>query len=231
MSEVAVTIIAVSYAALLAYYILLEKQDKFWHATILKVILSAYAAAVCIYAAIMLNSFILYIFALGLVFAVPADFFLQYIKTDLMKYRAGIFFFGLMHVCLLITFFIMHRVTYIEFIIFAVFIGILLTFQTIGKWKMGKEKNQLTVYTVFVVLMAAKSISIFIAESSIYTVMLASGGFLFFLSDLFLGIWAYQTEKFLYLALNRSIYFAGQLCLAFYLVMMIIYSENHLPAA
>jgi len=222
MSGVAIAVIVAAYAALLTYYCLLEKQEKFLPATILKVIISAIAAGVCVYAAVMLNSYILYIFAMGLVFAVPADFFLQYIKTDLMKYRAGILFFGLMHVCLLVSFFILYPVSFYEFVIFAVFIGILLIFQIKGKWEMGEEKTQLTIYTVLVVFMSAKAISIFIAVPTLYTLMLALGGFFFFMSDLFLGIWAYQTEKFIYLALNRSIYFIGQLCLAFYLVMMLI---------
>jgi len=87
---------------------------------------------------------------------------------------------------------------------------------------MGAEKNQLTIYTVFVVLMSAKAISIFIAAPSAYTFALALGGLFFFMSDLFLGIWAYQTERFVYLVLNRTIYFTGQLCLAFYLVLMLL---------
>jgi len=222
MSGLAITVIVTIYAALLAYYCVLEKQEKFWPTTFLKVFISAIAAGVCIYAAIMLHNRVFYIFAIGLLCAVPADYFLQYIKTDLWKYRCGIFFFGVMHICLLISFFMIYPVTIFEFVIFALFIGILLTFQIKGKWKMGAEKTQLTIYTVLVVFMAAKAISIYIASPSVYTLMLALGGLFFFMSDLFLGIWAYQTERFVYLALNRIIYFTGQLCLAFYLVMMLI---------
>jgi len=221
MSGIAIAIIVSVYSALLTYYCILEKQEKFLPATISKVILSAFAAGVCIYGAVKLNETAFYLFALGLVFAVPADFFLQYIDTDLKKYRAGILSFGLMHICLLISFYLIYSIAIYEFIIIAVFIGILLAFQLIGKWKMGPEKTQLTIYTVFVVFMAAKAISIFITEPSglAYTLILAFGGLFFFASDLFLGIWAYSgNKKFLFLALNRTIYFAGQLCLAFYLV-------------
>ena len=225
MSYTAVGIITTIYSILLVIYIILEKRDKFWPATIQKVILSAFAAGVSVYAAIQLNNFVFYIFALGLVFAVPADFFLQYIITDLKKYRAGILCFGLMHICLLISFYLTYSVAIYEFIIFVVFIGILLAFQIFGKWKMGEEKNQLTIYTVFVVFMAAKSISIFITEplGQAYIMILALGGLFFFISDLFLGIWAYSgNRKFTYLALNRIIYFAGQLCLAFYLGLQLL---------
>jgi len=201
----------------------LEKQKEFWPATILKVILSAYAAGLSVYAAIILGSYVFYIFAFGLVCAVPADFFLQYIKTDLMKYRTGIFFFGLMHVCLIVSFYIIYAITFYEFVIFAVLIGILLAFQFIGKWKMGPERLQLTIYTVLVVFMASKAISLYftIPNPALFILMLSLGGLFFFVSDLFLGIWAYSKEKFVFLALNRVVYFAGQLLLAFYLVMLL----------
>jgi len=221
MPGTVIAVIVTVYVALLIYYCILEKREKFWPATILKVLLSAYAAGCCVYAAVLLNNYIFYIFALGLVFAVPADYFLQYIKTDLKRYRFGIFFFGAMHVCLLISFFLIYPVTFIEFVIFAVFIGILVAFQKIGNWKIGPENAQLTVYTIFVVFMAAKAISLYIVAPSLPTFMVAFGGLFFFVSDVFLGIWAYKVEKFIYLALNRIIYFAGQLCLAFYLVTML----------
>jgi len=88
---------------------------------------------------------------------------------------------------------------------------------------MKKEKGQLSVYTVLVVFMASKAISTYFTVQSppVFIVMLSLGGLFFFMSDLFLGIWAYSKEKFIFLALNRTIYFAGQLCLAFYLVMML----------
>jgi len=211
-----------SYAILLIIYCFLEKLDKFWPATILKVVLSALASGICVYAAILLNNYIFYIFALGMLFAVPADFFLQYIKLDLMKYRFGIFFFGLMHICLIISFFLIYPVSFVEFIIFIVFIGILLSFQIIGRWKIGEEKTQLSVYTVLVVLMASKAISLYftIPNPQPFILMVSLGGLLFFISDLFLGVWNYSKDNFIYLALNRIIYFAGQFCLALYLVLM-----------
>jgi len=208
------------YIALLVYYCVLEKKEKFWPATRLKVILSAFAAGCAVFAAVILQSYIFYIFALGLVFAVPADYFLQYIKTDLRRYRFGIFFFGVMHVCLLVSFYLVFPFTFYEIVIWVSFLVILLICQITGKWKMGKEKLQLSVYTVLVTFMAAKAVSLYFIAPSAFTFMASLGGLLFFLSDLFLGIWAYQREKFVFLALNRIIYFAGQMCLAFYLITM-----------
>ena len=86
---------------------------------------------------------------------------------------------------------------------------------------MGPERLQLTAYTVLVTLMAAKSMSLLILEQTPFTVAVALGGLFFFVSDLFLGIWDYHIEKFAFLAANRIIYFAGQMALAFYLLLML----------
>jgi len=223
MSLIAIVVIVTIYAALLAYYCVLEVQEKFWPATIVKLILSACAAGLCVYSAFSLNNYVFYVFALGLVCAIPGDFFLQYIKTDLMKYRIGISLFGLMHICLIVSFYLIYFVTIFEFVIFALLIGIALAFQIIGKWKIGPEKTQLTIYTGVVVFMVAKAISLSftIPNPDIYILMLSLGSLFFFISDLILGIWAYSNEKTVYLVLNRSTYFVGQLLLAFYLVMQL----------
>ncbi|MCL2717999.1 MAG: lysoplasmalogenase [Lachnospiraceae bacterium] len=213
-------IIIIPYLALLTFYVLLEKQKKFRPATTMKVILSAYASLACLYAAIQLNDYIYYIFAFGLICAVPADFFLQYIKKDLKKYRVGIYCFGAMHVCLIISFYLKYRVTFFEFAILAIFIAVLLYFQKIGKWKIGKEKIQLTIYTVLVTIMAAKAFSLYIIYPGNVTLAVSLGGLFFFISDLFLGIWAYSQRRFVFLALNRVIYFVGQLSLAFYVILL-----------
>jgi len=210
------------YFALIAYYIVLEKRESFWPATILKVILTAYAASCCVYAAALLDNYIFSIFALGLLCAVPADYFLQYIKTDLTKYRIGISLFSVMHICLIVSFYLMWKVTFYEFAVFALLIAILLVFQIQGKWKMGKEKAQLMVYIILVVFMSAKAISLYIISPSTYTLMAFLGGLFFYVSDLILGIWAYSASKFAYLALNRITYFVGQLCLAFYLLIQVL---------
>jgi hypothetical protein len=212
-------IIIIIFILLLTCYCILEKRKLFYPATSLKVILSAYIAVISLYAAIQMSNFVFYIFALGLVFAVPADFFLQYIKSDLKLYRIGIFFFGAMHVCLLISFYLLWSITIYEFIIWFIFLAILLIFQKIQKWRMGKEKRQLTIYTVLVTFMAAKAVSLLIVEPSSFTLAVSLGGLFFFISDIFLGIWDYYEEKFVFLVINRIVYFVGQLSLAFYLLL------------
>ena len=207
-------LIWVLFLPALAFYCILEKNDNFKAATALKVALSTYIAVLAISFAFLSVGLFSTLIALGLAFAVPADFFLQYIKTDLKKYRFGIFFFGAMHVCLLTAFFTEYGISWIEFAIMALMLVILTIFQKTEHWNLGPAKNQLSVYTVLVVLMAAKSISIYILNPSPAHISLALGGLFFFISDLFLGIWDYYDDKFVFLALNRIIYFIGQLLIA-----------------
>lgn len=209
------------FLVLLCVYCMLEKREKFISATVCKVLLSAFVAGVAIYAAVRLQSFLGTLMALGLAFAVPADYFLQFIRRDVQKYRVGILSFGTMHACLLAAFFVTWGVGYLEFVLFAAFLLILSLFQRSEKWSLGKVKGLLSIYTVLVVLMASKAISVFIATPSIPTFALGLGGFCFFVSDLFLGIWNYYRTQFLFLALSRIVYFVGQLLLATSLMLMV----------
>ncbi len=220
MNFVSKLIICAVYAVLLIVYCAYEKKDDFKTATALKVILSAIASGLCFYAAIFLHSTVMYIFATGMLCAVPADYYLQFIKLDIKKYRIGIFFFGAMHFFILISYFMKWGVHYYEFVILVLLLAILLIFQNKQHWKMGPERAQLTVYTLFVALMAAKSMSLLFIEVTPYTIAAATGGLCFFASDVFLGVWNYYRDKFVFLAANRAIYFTGQMALAFYLVLM-----------
>lgn len=206
----------------LFFYCTLEQKENFKMATAVKVALSTYVAVLAISFAFLARDLFSTLIAMGLAFAVPADFFLQYIKTDLKKYRFGIFFFGVMHVCLLIAFFTKYGFSWVELVIMAVMLAILALFQIIEHWNLGPAKNQLSIYTVLVVAMATKSISIFILNPSLPTASLALGGLFFFVSDLFLGIWDYYDDKFIFLALNRIIYFVGQLLIAETLLLFIV---------
>lgn len=208
------------FLPVLLIYCLLEKQNTFIPATTLKVILSAYVALTAFIYALPQKSFISLAIAMGLLFAVPADFFLQYIRSNIKKYRWGILFFGAMHVCLLTGYYLHWGISWIEFVVAVIMLVILSLFQKKENWNLGKTKTQLSIYTVLVVMMAAKSISIGLLHPEPATISLAIGGLLFFVSDIFLGIWDYYDDKFIFLALNRIIYFVGQLLIAQAIILM-----------
>jgi len=213
----------ICYLIFLGIYCYLEKQDNFRYATIFKVLLSLFVAIVSWYGYFNIEgvSSLYILIPIGLSFAVPADYFLQYIKKSENLYRAGIISFGLMHISLLTAFFLLFGFHILEVIICAGFLIYLALIQKFQHWNdLGGVKLELSIYTVLVTLMGAKAISIFILNPTNATFFLALGGFFFFVSDFFLGEWGYRKEKYLYLFLNRSIYFIGQLALAFYILFI-----------
>lgn len=208
--------IGVPFVLLLAAYCVLEQKELFRPATALKVVLSAFVAVVAwAYAAQRSFPAPLLLMAVGLTLAVPADYFLQYIKLDGKRYEAGILCFAGMHICLLLSFVDRYGVRWLEFILFAVILLVLLLLQTLQKWDLGAQKLPLSVYTVLVGFMAAKAISAGLCAPAPQTLLAAAGGLCFLVSDMILGVWSYHDGRKLYVLLNRIVYFTGQLLFAF----------------
>ena len=207
--------ILLSFAILLTVYCIFEGGGKFVPATALKVALSASIAVFAWVCAVSHGlKAPLVMMAAGLTLAVPADYFLQYIKSDGKRYEAGILCFAGMHICLLFSFVDRFSIHWQEFAIFALILGALLLLQSLQKWELGRQKLPLSVYTVLVVLMASKSISLGLLFPAKETFLIAAGGLCFVASDMVLGVWDYHDEKKVFLLLNRIIYFCGQLLFA-----------------
>lgn len=206
---------SIPFALLLTVYCVQEGRARFWPATILKVTLSAFVAAVA-WAFVMQKGWQapLALMAAGLTCAVPADYFLQYIKTDGRRYEAGILCFSMMHICLLLSFAERFGVHWPEFALFIAIMLLLLLLQTRQKWDLGAQKLPLSVYTVLVGFMSAKAIAAGVAAPSLQTLLLAAGGLCFVSSDMILGVWSYHDGKMKYVLLNRIVYFIGQLLFA-----------------
>ena len=207
--------IALPFALLLAAYCAQERKDRFRPATILKVVLSASIALTAWVFAIQKGAPAPQILmAAGLTLAVPADYFLQSIKTDGKRYEAGILCFSGMHICLLLSFVDRYGVHWLEFALFAAIMLALLLLQTLQKWDLGAQKLPLSVYTVLVGFMAAKAMAAGLTAPSAQTVLLAAGGLCFVASDMILGVWSYHDGKKIFVLLNRVVYFCGQLLFA-----------------
>ena len=203
------------FIVVLTVYCIQEGKNHFLPATVWKVFLSAFIAAVGWFYAVKAGfQTPLVLMAAGLTLAVPADYFLQYIIADGKKYDAGILCFSGMHICLLFSFVDRFGIHWQEFVLFAGILIVLLLLQTLQKWDLGEQKLPLSVYTVLVGFMAAKAISVGITAPSRQTLLLAAGGLCFVASDMILGVWRYHNEKTVFVLLNRIIYFCGQILFA-----------------
>lgn len=152
----------------------------------------------------------------GLICAIGGDYFLQFIRLDAKKFNTGILFFAITQCFLLASLFLRFGIGWQEFVITVVVLLLVLLMMKKQNWQLGKAQVPLTVYTVLLVLMAAKAVvSIFSPQAIVgRTVVMAAGAVLFLISDLFLGIWNYHTDKKIHANLNWITYFSGMFLLA-----------------
>lgn len=113
----------------------------------------------------------------------------------------------------------MHSVAALSFwnISFAAVIyAIIIYFIIKNKVDLESAKYPLYVYSLLVVLMAVKAVSMtYTSTHSLQSsMMFAAGALLFIVSDLFIGSYVYVDNKNMFKVLNSITYFSGQLLIA-----------------
>ncbi len=221
--------IVAAYAVMLIFYLRAETKNTgaagFRKATGTKLTLSGLFCVTAVISFYMMlryghSSDILYtmqmLVMLGLFAAFAGDFFLQYIRIDTKKYMIGIACFTVTQVLFIVSQTILNMLSgwlLTLVIMAAVLAGILVLMKRQG-WKLGKEKKLLTAYTVLLTFMMAKSVATMFHDKTIGAVFMGVGAALFLLSDLFLGIWNYRSNRRVYANLNWITYFSGMLLIA-----------------
>lgn len=212
--------ILIPLGAFLAVYCYLEYRAQidprfFQRATLCKVFLSLSIAVLAWWFCVSnKGDAFSVLLALGLSFAVPADYFLQFIDSDGKRYSMGIFCFSLMHLSLLAAFFYQYRLHLTEFILFVFVLFCVFDVQRFQKWKIQNQRVLLSVYTVLVTFMASKAMASGFLVQAPQAFLVALGGVCFLASDIILGIWEYHAKKPVLAAANRAVYFIGQLFFA-----------------
>ncbi|MDL2236547.1 lysoplasmalogenase [Christensenellaceae bacterium OttesenSCG-928-K19] len=219
--------IVIAFAVILVLYLFAEKKNDgkqgFKKATALKLTLSSLFCAVGI-----ISYYLLYTYAhrggiyltlqvfvvVGLFVALGGDFFLQYIRLDIKKFKIGILCFSITQVLFLIPMLVVYRVGWLEFVITAVVLVLVLLMMKKQDWQLGEAQKALTVYTILITFMAAKSVTVFLGDHTVGTLLFMIGAILFLVSDLLLGIWNYNTSKRAHANLNWISYFSGLMLIA-----------------
>jgi len=220
-------VILAAYAVVFCFYIRAEKANDgktgFKKATILKLTLSGMFCTVAMISHYLLRNYSVrsdiyfhmqLLVVIALFFALGGDFFLQYIKLDVEKFKIGIKLFMVCQILLIAMMCILYRIWWPELVITAAVLLIVLLMMKKQNWQLGGEKKVLTVYTVLLAFMASKAVVVMLSEKTVGTVMFAAGAVLFLLSDMFLGIWNYNTGKRKHANLNWLTYFAGTMLIA-----------------
>lgn len=228
------------YAVLLVIYLNAEKKNDgkngFRKATAIKLTLSGIFCAtgiLCYWEFVSFGVFgVGYVppqlfILLGLFAAFAGDYFLQFIRLNAKKYIAGICCFAAAQI-LFITALILNSYSYVlnsdnsylmdwilSVIITVVVLLCVLAMMKKQNWKLGGEKNVITVYTVLLTFMAAKAVSSLTVAISAGWALFAAGAVLFLASDILLGIWNYHTGKRMHANLNWIFYYGGMILIAF----------------
>lgn len=195
-------------------YIRQENLYRFRTATALKITLTM-TLAVCLIVALARDfSPVLLAAAVGMLLCSGGDFYLQYIRRDVRKFTWGIILFGLGQVCNITALFLLAPYHWSGLAVLAALLALAVALKGIGRWDTSANEPWLTIYTVLVAMTAAKSLSVAIVlAGKPGGLLLGLGGFLFFLSDMVLGIWNYRKNHILLADLNWLLYFAGQFLL------------------
>ena len=221
LALIAPIVIVVCYVILLCFYLRMEARHDFLRATTLKLTLGALfcimgvACVLTLMLAGMLEVPDILVLC-GLICAIGGDYFLQFIRLDAKKFNIGIFFFALTQCFLIASLLLRFGLGWQEFVITVVVLLLVLLLMKKQDWQLGRARLPLTVYTVLLVFMASKAVAgMFSMEAlPVRSAVMASGAVLFLVSDLFLGIWNYHSDKWIHAKLNWITYFAGMILIA-----------------
>jgi uncharacterized membrane protein YhhN len=154
----------------------------------------------------------------GLFAAFAGDYFLQFIRLDTQKYKTGIVCFMAAQALFIAGIVKMRYLNVLGWIVAVILtVVLLLSILAIMKkqgWSLGGEKNLLTLYTVLLSFMTACAVANVFCATALSAALMAAGAVLFWISDLFLGLWNYHTGKRLHANLNWISYFSGTLLIA-----------------
>jgi uncharacterized membrane protein YhhN len=202
---------------LLPVYIIYVKNHGRIESPKLKLALSVVFCAVGLIGA-TLNDFSLYavFILLGLMASLAGDYFLIYLESDIKKYTTGILCFGMTHLFFLISMLIAGGFFLPNLFVSIIIYGLLFNFANKKKIDFGEAKYPLYAYSLLIVLMTVKALSMmyfspYDMESRLF---MALGATLFISSDIFLLIYEYMGGKYKFRVLNSTAYFTGQLLIA-----------------
>jgi len=231
VGDIITGVIVAAYAVLLVLYLRAEANNNgvegFKRATAIKFSLSGLFCATAVISGFMLYSIsakaLTYIYLQGIMtsaalgFAFFGDYYLQYIKLDIKKFKKGIGFFMATQILLIANMCLLNKVSYVEVIVTAAVLLLVLLLMKKQNWQLGEEKGRITAYTILLVFMASKAAVTFFDFTygrTAGTLLFAIGAALFLISDILLGIWNYKSGARKYANLNWITYFSGMLLIA-----------------
>ena len=208
----------IAFLILLPVYLIAERNMGFKKATALKLVLSGLCTICSLTGFLITGKYVeisRLLLLVAMVFTFIGDYFLQFIRISEKKFNIGIFSFAMAQISLIVSLVISYGVHLLDFKLTAVICLLVLILMIVQKWKLGKARIPLMIYTLLLAFMVSKAFTVlFLLEKTCFTILLTAGAVLFLASDFLLGIWNYHSGKRIHANLNWITYFSAIMLIA-----------------
>lgn len=212
--------IVIVYALLLAVYASIKKKAPFFGRSIVKMTLSTMFLLVAGLGLKDANQWTVSVFV-ALCFAWIGDWFLRYMGISAAKFNVGVVAFAVCQ-CVLVGNALFYG-GYGERGLLLPGAFLIAGLSTLVLWRMlAKSNAELGISYPFVkgymftmsVLFGVSVYFMFTSGGSLAEILMTAGMFLFYVSDLFLGVYSYISKKTALTVLNSITYFGGMMLIA-----------------
>lgn len=150
---------------------------------------------------------------IALVFAGAGDAFLLCTSNRNM-FHAGVVSFGISNLLLIVLSVVMYGWQWWSIVIFVVLycVNILLQYKEVYTY--GKSKWFLNIYLIFVCYSGCLGLANAIVATALPAILYGVGAFMFFVSDILLGMYYFKLKKSYVDVLNSLLYFGGIMLIA-----------------
>lgn len=208
------------YIFLLGYYTVYKKHSSFKAYSVVKMSMSTIFTGLAAHALFMREfSLLVLLVFISLCFAWAGDFFLRYMGKDAIKFNIGVVCFTVCQLLLTAVFIYLGKPSFALIlapmltVLFTILFWLMLKF---SKADLGISKPFIKSYMVTMSVLFGAAIYYLFSLNNPGTaaVMLGSGGIMFFISDVFLGVYSYLFKRRIFTVLNSLLYFGGMLMIS-----------------
>lgn len=208
------------YVFLLGYYMVYKKHASFIVYSVVKMSMSTIFVGLGLYALFTHEITVgAVLIACSLLFAWVGDFYLRYLGRDAKKFNVGITAFAVCQLLLIAVFFMNFSFSPVLIAVVCITIAFTALFWILLKKvhaNLGISLPFIKTYMLTMSILFAFSIVnlVFSHDLTAASMLLGTGAIMFFVSDVFLGVYSYISKRRLFTAVNSMLYFGGMLLIA-----------------
>lgn len=218
-------LLAVTYAMLIVAYIIIKKQKIYMpYRGIVKMSMSSLFVLTGLYACFLANwQWQAIVLTIALVFAAIGDYFLLFMKNSRNQFHIGVVAFGISNAVIIVYGILTYGWVWWSLPLWAAFNILHIIMQKLKVFEYGKSVVFLNCYVPFVSMTGCLGFTYIVTMCNVTAALVFGiGSLLFFVSDIFLGIYEFKLHKWYVDACNSVTYFGGLLIIAVSLVLAFV---------